>query len=58
MKNTTYKVKKSDDLLKQAKEVIPGGIFGHYKLLLGILDLSFSLVPKEPIFGTLMIIST
>ena len=31
MKNTTYKVKKSDDLLKQAKEVIPGGIFGHYK---------------------------
>ena len=31
MKNTTYKVNKSDELLKQAKEVIPGGIFGHYK---------------------------
>ena len=31
MKNTTYEVKKSEALLKKAKEVIPGGIFGHYK---------------------------
>ena len=31
MKNTTYKVKKSDEYLTKAKEVIPGGIFGHYK---------------------------
>ena len=31
MKNTTYEVKKSDEFFKKAKEVIPGGIFGHYK---------------------------
>ena len=31
MKNTTYEVNKSEALLKKAKEVIPGGIFGHYK---------------------------
>ena len=31
MKNTIYDVKKSDELLRKAKEVIPGGIFGHYK---------------------------
>lgn len=31
MKNTTYEVTKSDDYLKRAKQVIPGGIFGHYK---------------------------
>ena len=31
MKNTTYEVKKSEALLKKAKEVIPGGVFGHYK---------------------------
>tara|TARA_Y100001935_G_scaffold248138_1_gene244936 strand:+ start:1289 stop:2506 length:1218 start_codon:yes stop_codon:yes gene_type:complete len=31
MKNTTYEVKKSDEYLKKAKQVIPGGIFGHYK---------------------------
>ena len=31
MKNTIYEVKKSDELLRKAKEVIPGGIFGHYK---------------------------
>ena len=31
MKNSTYEVKKSDEYLTKAKEVIPGGIFGHYK---------------------------
>ena len=31
MKNTTYDVSKSDEYLAKAKEVIPGGIFGHYK---------------------------
>ncbi|MFL2698296.1 MAG: aminotransferase class III-fold pyridoxal phosphate-dependent enzyme [Gammaproteobacteria bacterium] len=31
MKNTTYKIDQSDILLSQAREVIPGGIFGHYK---------------------------
>ena len=31
MKNTTYDVSKSDEFLAKAKEVIPGGIFGHYK---------------------------
>ena len=27
----SYDTKKSHELLKRAKEVIPGGIFGHYK---------------------------
>jgi glutamate-1-semialdehyde 2,1-aminomutase len=31
MKNTTYEVKKSDEYFTKAKQVIPGGIFGHYK---------------------------
>lgn len=31
MKNTTYEVTKSNEYFKKAKEVIPGGIFGHYK---------------------------
>lgn len=31
MKNTTYEVKNSDEYLSKAREVIPGGIFGHYK---------------------------
>ena len=31
MKNTTYEVKQSEALFNRAKEVIPGGIFGHYK---------------------------
>lgn len=31
MKNTTYEVKKSDEYFNKAKQVIPGGIFGHYK---------------------------
>ena len=31
MKNTTYEVKHSEALFNRAKEVIPGGIFGHYK---------------------------
>ena len=30
----SYDTKKSHELLKRAKEVIPGGIFGHYKLSL------------------------
>ena len=29
MKNTIYDVEKSDELLRKAKEVIPGGIFGY-----------------------------
>ena len=31
MKNTTYEVTKSNEYFEKAKEVIPGGIFGHYK---------------------------
>ena len=28
---SVYKMKKSHNLLEKAKEVIPGGVFGHYK---------------------------
>ena len=28
---SVYKIKKSHNLLEKAKEVIPGGVFGHYK---------------------------
>jgi len=33
---SVYKMKKSHNLLKRAKEVIPGGVFGHFKY--GIRD--------------------
>ena len=28
---SSYKMKKSHNLLEKAKKVIPGGVFGHYK---------------------------
>ena len=59
MKNTTYEVKKSEALLKKAKKVIYQEVYlDIINTLLEILGPNFSLVLKELIFGTLMIIST
>ena len=58
MKNTTYEVTKSNEYFEKAKEVIPGGIFGHYKYALRDTGPKFFLDPKGHIFGILMITDT
>ena len=47
----SYSTKKSHELLKKAKEVIPGGVFGHYKYAIRDTGPVFFLNLKVHIFG-------
>ena len=48
---SSSRTRKSHQLLKRAKEVIPGGVFGHYKYAIRDAGPVFFLKLKVHIFG-------